>query len=394
MSHNVYYKLNKIHNMGDNYHQQLGVKNKKGAIFKDEYCSKTILKTDANIIRISCGGSYTIIYDQNRNLYGYGYNNNGQLGLGHNIMSMLPTMIMTKVQITDIACGHCHTLILQNSGIVLVCGSNSSGQLGLPNIRSVLKFTFLATNIKKIAAGAWHSMMLDHNNDLYVFGYNSDGQLGLGHSYNISKPVLLMNDNINIIACGYYHSIIYKNNGELYASGKLRPSISDFCCSGPKLITTNPNIRQICNGWGFSTFVTNDDNCYVFGYNSLGGLGFENGIGKKDPTLIMQNVKSTYCREHSILALKTNGDLYVWGFNNKCQLGFKPYKDCINTPKLLTSKVDLIPNQIIPTIWSPDNQRLFTWSFQKKIITLLSCLYKIKIHVPKFVFFEIINAAI
>ena len=73
---------------------------------------------------------HTLIYD-GYELYGFGDNYFGQLGLGDNINRNVPTLMMTDKSIRKIVCGCYHTLILKESGELFVFGNNEFGQLEL-----------------------------------------------------------------------------------------------------------------------------------------------------------------------------------------------------------------------------------------------------------------------
>ncbi|XP_062328674.1 RCC1 and BTB domain-containing protein 2 isoform X2 [Osmerus eperlanus] len=71
----------------------------------------------------------------NGETYGWGYNCNGQLGLGNNGNQQTPCRIaaIQGVNIVQVACGYAHTLALTDEGLVYAWGANSYGQLGTGN---------------------------------------------------------------------------------------------------------------------------------------------------------------------------------------------------------------------------------------------------------------------
>ena len=67
-------------------------------------------------------------------LYTWGNNSKGQLGLGrNNDMVFSPTLVesLAGVPVAGVACGGNHTLAVTRSGAVFAWGSNNHGQLGL-----------------------------------------------------------------------------------------------------------------------------------------------------------------------------------------------------------------------------------------------------------------------
>eukprot|EP01083_Nonionella_stella_P202121 738710_1 len=86
------------------------------------------------IIDIQSSSKHTLFLTINGNVYGYGNNESGQLGLGKNINRShidTPTLISFEYKIKAIACGELHSLFINEHGTLLVCGYNYCGQLGM-----------------------------------------------------------------------------------------------------------------------------------------------------------------------------------------------------------------------------------------------------------------------
>jgi len=128
---------------------------------------------------------------------------------------------------TNINAGANFVLALANDGNLYGWGHNESGQLGLG-------FTFVYTNKPQrialpagkivwqaVSAGGMHAMATTSDRQLFVWGYNSYGQLGQGNNHpNISSPTSIPNlTNVTAIAAGYYHCLAV-NNCEALAWGE------------------------------------------------------------------------------------------------------------------------------------------------------------------------------
>lgn len=82
-----------------------------------------------------------------------------------------------------IAGGESHSLVATNTGQVYTFGRNSDGQLGLADFVDRQKpslVSSIAGNVVKIAAGAKHSLVLSDLGELFATGSHHRGQLGLG----------------------------------------------------------------------------------------------------------------------------------------------------------------------------------------------------------------------
>jgi alpha-tubulin suppressor-like RCC1 family protein len=79
---------------------------------------------------ISCNGSHTILIDMNDNVWAFGHNVHGQLGLGDTIQRNTPTQLI-GVKTKNISCGNNHTIVIDLNNNLLGFGNNEEGTLGL-----------------------------------------------------------------------------------------------------------------------------------------------------------------------------------------------------------------------------------------------------------------------
>ncbi|KAM3135292.1 hypothetical protein pb186bvf_012590 [Paramecium bursaria] len=82
----------------------------------------------------SAGESHSIVLSNINDVWCFGSNQYGQLGLVDFKQYDKPTQNNLLVKIVQISCGRLHTLVaLTNEGVVLAFGSNTNGQLGIDN---------------------------------------------------------------------------------------------------------------------------------------------------------------------------------------------------------------------------------------------------------------------
>lgn len=153
--------------------------------------------TDINIKSIHCGRNHSMIYKKNGELWGFGNNRCGQLGLNSNNINV-PTLILIDTRIEQISCGDNHTLIYKSNKELWGCGSNNYGQL--PYLKQYNKYNKLIllckfiVDIQYIHAGTSNSFIYEKNGRLSGCGMNDHGNLGIGNSNIQHKPVLIMSD--------------------------------------------------------------------------------------------------------------------------------------------------------------------------------------------------------
>eukprot|EP00095_Tigriopus_kingsejongensis_P005847 maker-scaffold697_size109876-snap-gene-0.24 protein:Tk05847 transcript:maker-scaffold697_size109876-snap-gene-0.24-mRNA-1 annotation:"e3 ubiquitin-protein ligase mycbp2 isoform x1" len=97
------------------------------------------------------------------------------------LASLSPAKIVlaSGVKIVQISSGLHHTLLLSNGGEVFVFGSNTHGQLGLRDLipRGKPVKLPIVSKVTQIAAGGYHSVLLTESGEVLTFGLHQKGQL-------------------------------------------------------------------------------------------------------------------------------------------------------------------------------------------------------------------------
>jgi alpha-tubulin suppressor-like RCC1 family protein len=174
---------------GDNDLGQLGV----GDNFNRRFPLKIEFDSD-NPIRfrkIKSHSDHTCALSYAGELYCWGDNSNGELGLGDSLSRNTPTKVelptgITPKTITDFAVGDNHTCIVNAKGRVYCVGDNTYGQLGIGPTASTDEYShlnisfnlFTYKNIYRIEAGSNHTCALSGSGALYCWGRNDQGQIG------------------------------------------------------------------------------------------------------------------------------------------------------------------------------------------------------------------------
>ncbi|KAJ5077530.1 claret isoform a [Anaeramoeba ignava] len=206
--------------------------------------SKTLKKTEKpilmmkNVSKIFSGtdSRHVFLLNSNQELFGCGFNEWGQLGLGESrketkIQKLIKIQNIPKGKIIDIQCGFEHSIMLienenENPKRKLYsCGRYLFNGLGKNGIKNTYEFTEIKSslfenendNILEIYVGGYHTLILTINGKLIVFGYNYSGQLGTGDTNDqlipiqIKLPKLRFNEDISNyhISCGENSSFLY-----------------------------------------------------------------------------------------------------------------------------------------------------------------------------------------
>lgn len=160
-----------------------------------------------HIVQVACGYAFAVALTIYGDVFTFGDNSFGQLGLGGPADNTDINQIYEIDKISEISCGANHLVLLSvNRKTVYVCGDNQFGQLGLSQEQiKVNRATSIALcfkpgeSIKSIGCGAAHTLLLLTTGMIYAFGDNRHGQLGTaltGSTTCTSVPQLILVDQL------------------------------------------------------------------------------------------------------------------------------------------------------------------------------------------------------
>jgi alpha-tubulin suppressor-like RCC1 family protein len=179
-----------------------------------------------NVKKIRSGESHTLILLENGKVFGFGWNESGQVINGNSKNYKKIVEIKGIEDIVDIDAGDIHSIALRKDGIVFAWGSDFSGQLGNPDFKNFhlpvivrMKNGEILKDIIKVAAGWDFSVALKKDGTVWTWGENKYGQLGDGSFISRRYPVKVKNfsgdgeiTDIVKIECGAFHSCAINKN--------------------------------------------------------------------------------------------------------------------------------------------------------------------------------------
>ena len=254
--------------------------------------------------------------------------------------------------------------------IVFSWGRSDFGNLlkkpGDDQIDGVYQFQTTRT-IMNTSSNIYHSAAVSSTGELYTCGENYDGQVApkTSSGYNeeeCKRPRILDlfggQQRIISVSCGLTHTVCVAASGCAISfggneSGQLGHSPKIISNVPPKIVTfqapltsattgsihSNILIRKVSCGDLFTIFLTTAGE--VYGCGSASYLG--NSLYTEENNMIMytaQRVDSltgTYVTdittgaEHTLILTNTN-DIYTWGSNIHCQLGYNNDTSSASTP--------------------------------------------------------------
>jgi len=301
-------------------------------------------------------GFISVTYDQNTSVamtaggevYTWGYNKYGQLGLGNAGSDVLneehqynPAQVAGITDAIAVTRGYDQTLILHADGTVSAFGRNQYGQLGDGTTidRDVPTKVSGLANIIQIDAGGSFAIAVDADGRLWSWGQNSDGQLGLGtldndpHSTPTQVP---LDDPIEAVSLGKAHALALSRSGEVYGWGlnfssqvglydrdNEDPEWPADIVSPKKLPWFNDAVAVWANG-NQSFVERRDGKIYPWGQNMLGTLGLSVDDDVKQPESAvfgLANITDLGNGALHTIALRQDNQVFSWGWSFHGSLG-------------------------------------------------------------------------
>ncbi|KAM4734623.1 putative E3 ubiquitin-protein ligase HERC3 [Anableps anableps] len=147
------------------------------------------------VVRIFAGGKHSFALSVSGGVFGWGRNDCGQLGLGDTEDRNTPASVnyLNMKKAVHISCGQEHTVVLTMDGAVFTFGSGRYGQLGHNSFQDELRPRLVAelwgTKVTKTACGRYHTLVLTDHMKVYSFGCNDHQQLGREKESHSSVPL-------------------------------------------------------------------------------------------------------------------------------------------------------------------------------------------------------------
>jgi len=278
-------------------------------------------------------------------LYGWGDNSYGQLGVGNNSGSVVydptPISFYDGFDIVDLIASGTFHFAINSSGNVYVCGNNWYGALGLPLSTGIYQATPVENpNLKgcTVYLGKRHGNAVCSSNFVgwgvqegYVAGISS----GIYGKITQSLPSYELGSNIVNVTAGNGFSIVTLTNGSMIVAGNGAGGIlglgntesqntfvpfTGFSYDNiPLLQIFSSHADHVCG-------IDTGYNLYCWGTNTVGQLGIGNLVNQSRPALVTYFENEYYIVEvttglYHTLALTAGGKVFAWGLATSGVLG-------------------------------------------------------------------------
>lgn len=322
---------------GDNNYGQLGLGEEYLHVNCKNFMQVRLPGQDSiKFVKIATGLGFTGAVDQQGNVWVFGANELGQLGVGDTEYRDSPTRVPSLQDIKFICSGLASLICLNASGQVW----NTGVMIQVPEVpldnryKTTPQQIVTANPIVTIASGVLHLLMIDTEGNVLGCGENISGQLGFGDFLSRREPEKLTSiEHATRLWCGDDYSVVEDQEGRLWMFGEnffrqfgfeMDPNQSNFLQS--------EKIQNLLDS--MNTFVNPLNACLDIPWQLIHGfyIGFQKGtiprrisesVGichpKEHP--IFRNVQEIFPHPQSIVFVDHFGEIYTAGDNEYAQLG-------------------------------------------------------------------------
>jgi len=327
----------------------------------------------SGVIALTGGGNFTLALKPDGTVWGWGNNNNGQLGIGSMTTQPVPVQVkgpgglgfltnVTAISAPPVA-GGAFALALKSDGTVLAWGINTNGQLGDGTVttRTTPVQVQGLTDIVGVDAAGTHALALRADGAVFAWGSNANGQLGTGDNTSSTVPVAVTGlgagSGVVKVSAATGLSLARKADGSVLAwgdnsSGQLGDG-TFFGRTSPDLVaglSSGTGILAVASGIGanHSFAFGSDGTLLAWGNNGAGQLGIGSTTNQRTPVTVagLTNVISAAAIANFSIALTGDGAVWAWGDNAFGQLGIGSTIGQRTPVQVRTSATTLLPAAI------------------------------------------------
>ena len=237
---------------------------------------------------VAAGAFHTCGVRLDHTLWCWGYNAQGQLGLGDTTFRFTPTRVGSATDWASVSTGYFHSCGVKVDHTLWCWGYNEYRQLGLgvdsPRLVSTPTQVGSAADWLEVSAGNWHTCAVKTDQTLWCWGANTAGELGIG-----------------------------------WQDGEFPPT----------QVGSDTDWSDVEAGSFYTCGVQLDASLWCWGDNAQGELGMgSTGDGYRTPSRVLSgtswtavSVSTDWFPHNHTCGVRTDGTLWCWGWNRQGQLG-------------------------------------------------------------------------
>ncbi|CAE7792187.1 HERC1, partial [Symbiodinium sp. CCMP2456] len=319
---------------GSNFHGQIGSGNTTG-LGDDpdemgEWLPAVDLGNGTKASQVACGSSHTCVLLHDGAIKCFGYNGDGQLGLGDSMNrgeqswqmgDALPTLDLGSFRATQVTAGFRTSCALSSEGVVCWGRQFPSWEI-VGNVSSLATIGF-ELEATQIGIGEQHACIRLADGRMRCWGHNEDGQLGLGDTVSREAHEAADVDlgfPTTQIFVGSHHSCAILQDERTLCWGRNRDrelgrgtAIPIYNSPGEVLVGKAESLSM---GDGHICFLQSGGAISCFGANDHGQLGVPMGeeSAEDGAALLPQLFRTRTPRAEGLESVRLSGGSRTWGF--------------------------------------------------------------------------------
>lgn len=330
---------------------------------------------------VCAGYDISTAVDVDGNLWSWGNNDKGQLGLGDfdNRMTMNQVNFSSTGEVLSFESlsSSIFTLALDDNGRVWSWGPNSQGQLGTGDLkdRYLPQAIPLNTTFAQISAGSYHSLALDDNGFIWTWGGNDHGQLGTGNKEKSTHPQRIKSFGIENhlefleISAGNAFSMALDMDGKIWSWGKNDQGQLGVSDKNEHLVPVKiglaANFTSVSCGVDHTVAVDSEGQLWAWGGNSMGQLGTGDQKERTHPVKVKaskNHFRYASAGNFYTLAIDDNGTVFAWGNNKDGELGLGDKKNRDTPSKIdIDVKFEVVSAGLFHSLGLDEKQQIWAW---------------------------------
>ena len=264
-------------------------------------------------------------------------------------------------------------MVIQADGGLWALGNNTDGQLRDGTTICQNNFIRILDDVVFVSVGSFHTMAIRADGSLWAWGGNWNGQLGDGTTIDRNAPVKIMDDVIAVSA-GSSHTMAITSDRVLWGwghngSGRLgyEGTAHELNPAHPKPIRIMEDVVTVSAGFNHTMAIKTDGSLWAWGFNNSGQLG--NGTTTREftptsPIRIMEDVVAVSAGDGYTMAITVDGVLWGWGHNSgsdRLGLGNEGLRGLQTSPIKIMEDVAAVSAWDRHTIAVRTDGSLWTW---------------------------------
>ncbi len=342
-------------------------------VCKEGECVSTQCDDQGTWVAVAAGDSHSCVVGWAGDLWCWGRNAEGQLGLGDADPRLEPSEIEGDGDWTAVTAGARFTCATAGDGAGACWGANADGQTGAgdatpiePSPRPIAgerEWRGLAAaeahvcgvaddgellcwgddvdqpspmpapaagEWRRVAVGERHACAIDRAGVLSCWGANNEGQLGLGDVAPRPDPTPIESGTYTALAAGHGHTCAIAAGGELSCWGRNRDgelglgeAVTDDRVTAPAPVETDLTWQVVTAGERFTCAISSERSLWCWGANAEGQLGLGDTAPRPAPARVgaASDWVAVAAGRHHACAVRAGGGLFCWGKNDEGQLG-------------------------------------------------------------------------